>query len=51
MIITLGEKKYETTITPIIVVENDSSVTIAKFILNGKEYIVKQTKNGKLIMN
>ncbi len=38
--------------TPILVfVEDERSVTIAKFITKDKEYVVKATRDGKLIMN
>ena len=52
MIVTINSKEYIVTVMPIIVhLEEETNVTIAKFFLDGKEYVVKRTKNNKLIMN
>jgi hypothetical protein len=48
---SLDEKGARMIITPLLVwVENERSVTIAKFITPNKEYVLKATKDGKLIL-
>ena len=52
MIVAINSKEYIVTVMPIIVhLEEERSVTIAKFYIGEKEYIVRATKDGGLILN